>query len=168
MVNYVEKIKAAGGETYQIRDPEAARKNEVVHTEDLFNLIYPVGSIYLSVNTVDPSSIFGGTWERLKDRFLLGGGDTYMVGNTGGEATHTLTLDEMPLHSHGFLDYWGTTYDANLAQTKRNCVSVNGDGTGLDAGAAANSRTKTADTGGGRAHNNMPPYLVVNMWKRTA
>lgn len=62
--------------------------------------VWPVGSIYMSVNSTDPGTLFGGTWQRLKDRFLLGAGDTYMAGSQGGEASHTLTENEMPAHSH--------------------------------------------------------------------
>ena len=62
---------------------------------------YPVGSIYMSVNSTSPATLFGGTWVRLKDKFLLGAGDTYTAGDTGGAATHTLTTSEMPSHSHG-------------------------------------------------------------------
>ena len=62
--------------------------------------VWPVGSIYMSVNSTNPGTLFGGTWQRLKDRFLLGAGDTYAAGSQGGEATHTLTIDEMPAHSH--------------------------------------------------------------------
>ena len=66
----------------------------------LLNAIYPVGSIYMSVNSTSPATLFGGTWERIKDRFLLAAGDAYAAGGTGGEATHTLTEGEMPAHSH--------------------------------------------------------------------
>ena len=61
---------------------------------------FPIGSIYLSVNSTSPASLFGGTWEKIKDKFLLASGDTYSAGATGGEATHTLTIEEMPSHSH--------------------------------------------------------------------
>ena len=50
--------------------------------------IYPVGSIYMSVNNTSPSTLFGGTWEQIKDTFLLSAGNTYTAGNTGGSATH--------------------------------------------------------------------------------
>ncbi len=133
-----------------------------------FDLIYPVGSIYMSVNNTKPSVLFGGTWEQIKDRFLLSAGDIYIGGSTGGEATHTLSKDEMPIHEHGFLDYWGTTYDSSATQGTRNCVAINGDGSGLDSSSGANARTKTAEAGGGQAHNNMPPYLTVYMWQRIA
>ena len=122
-----------------------------------FDKIYPVGSIYMSVNSVNPSELFGGTWIQLKDKFLLGAGDTYSGGNTGGEAEHTLTIAEMPSHSH-----------------RQNC-SGGGSSTGnfsADIGpCSANSKIgeyDTGNTGGGQPHNNMPPYLVVYMWQRTA
>lgn len=77
--------------------------------------MYPVGSIYLSVNNVNPGTIFGGTWEQIQDRFLLAAGNTYAGGATGGTASHThtsaahthttaghtLTVNEMPSHGHG-------------------------------------------------------------------
>lgn len=62
--------------------------------------VYPVGSIYMSVNATDPGKLFGGTWQRIKERFLLGTGDTHGAGSTGGEFEHTLTVEEMPKHSH--------------------------------------------------------------------
>lgn len=67
------------------------------------DLIYPVGSIYMSVASTSPATLFDGTtWEQLKDKFLLGAGDTYTAGGTGGNASHTLTIAEMPSHNHTF------------------------------------------------------------------
>lgn len=67
------------------------------------DLIYPVGSIYMSVASTSPATLFDGTtWEQLKDKFLLGAGDTYTAGDTGGNASHTLTTSEMPSHNHTF------------------------------------------------------------------
>ena len=66
----------------------------------LSDIIYPVGSIYISVNSTNPSVYFGGSWEQIKDRFLLACGDTYNNGIFGGEAKHKLTVNEMPSHSH--------------------------------------------------------------------
>jgi microcystin-dependent protein len=71
---------------------------------ELGNIIYPVGSIYMSMNETNPSTFFGGTWERLADgRCLIGGGGNsgYAIGATGGEVAHTLTAGEMPSHNHG-------------------------------------------------------------------
>ena len=116
---------------------------------------YPVGAIYISTVSTSPASLFGGTWEQLKDRFLLGAGDTYSAGSTGGEAAHTLTVGEMPSHSH-----------------EVRCVRYNS-GTGPNV--TGNGSLKyvhetfsTYSSGGNQPHNNMPPYLAVYMWKRVA
>ena len=117
---------------------------------------YPVGSIYLSVTDANPAALFGGTWESIGGRFLLGADSTYTAGSTGGEAAHTLTVDEMPRHNHEVdnLDASGdaTPYMTVQAQDKK--------GHGGD--------VQTTFAGGGKAHNNMPPFLAVYMWKRTA
>lgn len=123
-------------------------------------LVYPVGSIYMSVNNTNPATLFGfGTWEQIKDTFLLSAGDTYTAGDTGGEATHTLTVDEIPSHRHPGLTV--TEQPANIGNGSS--------GIGLNySGSNGGSPLATAFAGGGQAHNNMPPYLVVYMWKRTA
>ena len=68
----------------------------------LLNLVYPVGSIYWSSNNTNPATLFGGTWTQIKDRFILAAGDSYSNGATGGAATVTLTVNNMPSHSHSF------------------------------------------------------------------
>lgn len=83
------------------------QSSSALNIKDIINIVYPVGSIYMSVNSTSPASLFGGTWERIKDRFLLAAGDTYSAGSTGGEAQHTLTVDEMPSHYHIGLDIDG-------------------------------------------------------------
>lgn len=122
--------------------------------------IFRVGSIYMSINPTDPSTLFGGTWERIKDRFLLSAGDTYSAGATGGEAAHTLTVNEMPTHNHGsyYRSAYTTQSSGSVGVTTRTSTSA--------------QSTQTTDiiqnSGGGQAHNNMPPYLAVYMWVRTA
>lgn len=119
--------------------------------------VYPIGSIYMSVNSTSPATLFGGTWEQLKDRFLLGAGDTYTNGATGGEATHTLTVNEIPSHDHKVC--------TNSGQGSSSTISVTSVYGGSDNNPTAYA---TSTSGSGQAHNNMPPYLVVYMWKRTA
>ena len=68
----------------------------------LLNLVYPVGSIYWSSNNTNPGTLFGGTWTQIKDKFILAAGDSYTNGATGGAATVTLTVSNMPSHSHSF------------------------------------------------------------------
>ena len=113
---------------------------------------YPVGSIYMSWSSTSPASLFGGTWTQLVDRFLVGAGQGYAVGATGGEATHKLTIDEMPNHSHNY-SYPG--YEAGAEW-----YGASGTGKG--------NTVATTDAGGGAAHENRPPYLAVYMWRRTA
>lgn len=134
---------------------------------------YPVGSIYMSTDSTSPASRFGGTWTQISGRFLLGTGanaantsTTYgslsaaaisrSVNEMGGEVRHTLTVSEMPSHNHS------------------------GKGTG-DKSSSSESVAYTSnwskyqvftdftdDAGGDAAHNNMPPYYTVYMWRRTA
>ena len=120
---------------------------------------YPVGSIYMSVNSINPKNFFGGTWVQIKDRFLLAAGTTYKAGTTGGEATHTLTESEMPSHNHA-------VYFPNDAAADHSAPGNYPDGPSDSTYYAVGSYTSSA--GGGGAHNNMPPYLAVYVWKRTA
>lgn len=133
---------------------------KVVRQNDLLDMVYPVGSIYMSVNNVSPQSFLGGTWEQIKDTFLLSAGDTYTAGDTGGEATHTLTVQEMPSHTHSWNGFRSLDHDAgDAARQAISAQRFNNDPT--QSGTINN-------TGGGQAHNNMPPYLTVYMWKRTS
>ena len=68
--------------------------------QDTASKLYPVGSVYISFNSADPSTLFGGTWQRLKDRFLLASGDTYAANTTGGSATKTIGVNNLPSHTH--------------------------------------------------------------------
>ena len=65
--------------------------------DNILNMIYPVGSIYLSVNNVDTSTLFGGSWERIEGKFLLASSSTHAIGTTGGEESHSLTQGELPV-----------------------------------------------------------------------
>lgn len=144
----------------------------VVDTTGVFGA-FPVGSIYLSVNSTSPASLFGGTWEKIKDKFLLASGDTYTNGVTGGEATHTLTLDEMPTHNHRQfaegVNYLGQQVNYYEGQTGNEVgYSYKAKGSYADYVTNGKNKSSTGETGGSQAHNNMPPYLVVNIWKRVS
>ena len=122
---------------------------------DFINTIYPVGSIYMSVNATNPSVLFGGTWEQIKDTFLLSAGDKYEVGSTGGEEKHILTIEEMPNHRHGVANYNTSGYSID-----RSPVLIGETQKGWEGSVFSSYE------GGSQAHNNMPPYLTVYMWKR--
>lgn len=191
----------------------------------LVDLIYPVGSIYMSANNVDPTVLFGGTWQAIQGRFLLGADTSYTAGSEGGEASHTLTSAEMPAHNHTFTGTEGTTSENGAHTHTRGTMEITGNfhvdpdnawcrvsavesganaftfsgSTARATGGASGStsvthnayfnasRTWSGETseegahthtltpsgtissvGGGSAHNNMPPYLAVYIWKRTA
>ena len=78
----------------------SSNKRWQINDINFFNIVYPIGSIYMSINATSPAELFGGTWEQIKDTFLLCAGDTYLAGSTGGEATHVLTEAEIAAHIH--------------------------------------------------------------------
>ena len=114
---------------------------------------FPVGSIYMSFSSTNPSTYFGGTWELIKDRFLLGAGNSYSVGSTGGEKNHQLTNDEMPTTGMIGVDTGSTSEQWTIGEIKT-----------YPAGSYKIGRTNI-NRG---AHNNMPPYIAVYIWRRTA
>lgn len=132
-----------------------------IGTRLLIDTIYPVGSIYMSTNNTSPQSFFGGTWERIQDRFLLAAGSTYAAGATGGAATHTLTTDEMPRHYH-VLKVATSTSTASDAAWRANGVKA------YSSNQVESPTDNIKESGNTVAHNNMPPYLAVYVWKRTA
>ena len=146
-----------------------------VNNTNIFDLIYPVGSIYMSINSTSPKVLFGGTWERIIGRFLFGCGDsTYTVGTTGGEYNHKLTEAEMPSHkghlSAGIqngVPMGKGNYEGYLNKSVMNDYP-GGNYRGWNVYAGNEMHPASESVGGGQSHNNMPPYLSVYIWKRTA
>ena len=128
----------------------------------LLDIFYPIGSIYQSTVNTNPFTLMGGTWERFGNGRVLVGvdendGDFNTSIKTGGEKKHTLTIAEMPSHSHGQV------------------VTANNEGPAIrrdwssDGSAGIYSQgVQTEVTGSGQAHNNLQPYITVYMWRRTA
>ena len=134
--------------------------------------IYPVGSIYMSIDSTDPSNYFGGTWERIQGKFLLGANDDieeYNAGKMGGEVAHTLTVNEMPSHNHYPSDK-GANWVPNTNLFSRRNIALGSSGIYVpapdSAGISGWKWGGTSFVGGGQAHNNMPPFLSVYVWKR--
>ena len=203
-----EKNKLAGLNNYddtQVQADITALQNAdnvlSAQINGIINKIYPIGSIYISTNTTNPSEFLGGVWTQIKDKFLLASGDIYSNGSTGGEATHTLTTDEMPSHTHTQNSHTHTqsahshqVYSTASYGSNANGLKRSGDMQGVAGVPTKDSSTSgytwndskghaiissvtptingttatNQNTGGGSAHNNMPPYLAVYMWKRTA
>jgi hypothetical protein len=138
----------------------------------VLDLIYPIGAIYISTNNINPNSIWGGQWEQIKDRFLLGAGNSYLAGSTGGESKVTLSSTQVPnvmgditLHSGGTATNISSVsgcFSANI--TNNNSYRNGGDAIGKSADSVGIIHF---DNGGkSESHNNMPPYLTVYIWKR--
>ena len=157
-----------------IADEAEEREAEIAQLErDWLNYMYPVGAIYMSVNSTSPATLFGGTWARIEGRFLLASGGGYNAGTTGGEASHTLTTNELPSHNHKYAWFEGidNTDDPVAVSGDQWCAYRSNYTSIADLrkfGIRSSSTPETSDTGGGQAHNNMPPYLAVYVWKRTA
>lgn len=119
----------------------------------IFDAIYPVGSIYIAYNHTNPSTLFGGTWERITNRFLWACDEDGQIGVTSGEKTVKLTIDQIPVHNHG-----GTYTNAGDATKTHSWLASGGSAMAYD----------TVSAGGSEPHNNMPPYIHVSVWRRTA
>ena len=138
---------------------------------------YPVGAIYISTSSTSPAYLFGGTWEQLTDRFLLGAGNAYGAGSAGGESMHTLTREELPNYKIGDLAVMVPAVHGNWSNGGIVACGL-GDASRTKPGVADRSNNRIDSGiqygweidsyGGGSAHNNMPPYLAVYMWKRVS
>ena len=125
--------------------------------------IYPIGSVITFYDSDDHSNHLGLTWERFATGRMVVGYDSTdasfdTIGATGGEKTHTLTVDEIPSHAHDFVvpPRYSWEYSSGGAMYGQNTST-----------SADNDQT-TSSAGGGQAHNNMPPYVVAALWRRTA
>lgn len=133
--------------------------DRLVSTE-LINYIYPIGSIYLSVNSVNPSTFLGGTWVQWGEGKTIIGVDSEdtdfdIAENTGGEKEHTLTINEMPSHSHGI--------SANGHVSSQAYSSGEARWPWTD---QQEANRATWNAGGDQPHNNLQPYITCYMWKR--
>lgn len=146
--------------------------------QQLVDTIYPVGSVYISVNATDPKNLFGGTWEQIKGRFLLGTGSAvnntdntfgslnndgynFSAGAMGGQYKNVLSTSELPEYMSGIktTGFLGTSSGSKIAISMQYVDNINTNN---------NVGTDLTNSGGSQPHNNMPPYLAVYMWKRTA
>lgn len=130
---------------------------------------YPIGSIYMSVNSTNPADFFGGTWEQIKGRFLLACDSFYTAGSTGGEKAVTLFRNHLPSHSHKVNVTKSTGGDNGGSYGIQ--MRYSNSYTGADIGECTTSHNYNGivlSGGGDQPHNNMPPYLAVYMWKRVS
>ena len=152
------QVASLSGVDY-VRAVSSGGTSEIVPFNSIMQIVYPVGSYYeTSDASFDPNVTFGGTWVLEAEGLVhIGAGSNYNVGDTGGETTHTLTVSEIPNHNHKLMlaDNTGTQNGYPL--------TVSGSSVKYTWNTA-----RSEATGGGNAHNNMQPYIVVNRWHRTA
>lgn len=126
---------------------------------------HPVGSLYISENQTSPAELYGGAWERIEGKFIMGASDTYPAGSTGGEAAVALTEANNGPHTHIF---------EKLVTGAQN---TNPDGSTIQRGQGANGSNKVLNypdnyklstSGKGEPHNNIPPYYSMYIWRRVA
>ena len=153
-------VKMGANRITDLGSPESG--SDAVSARWVLDSVYPVGAIYISAVSTSPASLFGGAWTQIKDRFLYSVGDTAFAGQQGGEIFHTLTTNEIPYHSHNTYadDNFCAYHTGNNNDWKQALVNAY-NGTTI-------SDKWIGFTGGGAAHNNMPPYLTVYMWQRVA
>ena len=156
--------------------------NKYAPVETTLQRVYPVGSIYMSTVTTNPAELFGfGTWEAMPaGRVLLAQGQSewgtnYTAGSKGGEATHQLTVGEMPEHRHS-----GSISSAGEHKHAIQCKGESGASNGVSSWYARNwQRTEYTDStgnhshtvtinnaGNNEGHNNIQPYIAICIWKR--
>lgn len=160
----------------------------ITNIQQIFNLIYPIGSYYMSSSATNPGTLFGGTWEQITDRMIMAAGSSYAVGTTGGATSHThtsaahthttaghaLTINEMPSHKHGIYSGYGdgsNNTDAFRYQFwASNNQKFNSFLSESVGGGASHSHGDTGSTtpGATGSSNHLPPYIVAYIWRRTA
>ena len=160
--------KTATREGLDIAFPIYVESRKVyVDGKTILDKFFPIGKMWISTDPTSPASIVGGSWEQIQDRFLLAAGSTYGAGTTGGEAAHTLTIDEMPAHGHDSYDYtvgfMAHKYAMSGTWAEGQILATISTGAGV-----VWTHQNPPKTGGGGSHNNMPPYLSVYMWKRVS
>lgn len=171
-------IKLTSGTDYGATLPSSPVTNQLffqtAETNFVLDNVYPIGSIYMNVNSTNPGTLFGGTWEQIQGKFLLGMSSSYPAGSQGGEASHTLTTEEMPSHGHNPANeagYYGFITNSQKAFIVGDMGVQSGSGRYYPYSTVAfdiSRNSLTGTTGGGNSHNNMPPYLSIYIWKRTA
>lgn len=159
-------------EAAQAAAEAAAARAEAIVIGNIRDTIFPVGSIvqYTSAS-IDPNSLIGGTWERIQGKFLFAADSDHAIGTTGGEETVTLTTANMPTHRHyvlhGGSGSTATTYGNTLARYNR-ATGTDDEYYNLMGNSNDANQGRSSASGSGAAHNNMPPYLAVHIWRRTA
>lgn len=162
LITYEDKV--ALNENSQIADVNKVTASDMNQIKNAINNLFPIGFI-ISVDNAEfnPNTSWGGTWERLKGRFIVGvdedDTDLNESGKTGGEKEVTLNLEQIPPHNHGF--EYGYGYNQSQTKTQYFVATNNKD-------ISITYQDYIKNNGGGQPHNNMPPYYTAYRWIKTA
>jgi hypothetical protein len=173
---------SVGVNTFPANSNSFETQNLYVNGKSILNLTYPVGSIYMSVNSTSPATLFGGTWSALYNYFLIGAGSSYSAGSTGGSSSRSLSTSNMPSHSHSVSITTSSTGSHTHGLPRNNSGSAYREAIGYttssdraqttntdSAGSHSHSVSGTSgSTGSGSSFSIVPPYYAVYMWRRTA
>jgi hypothetical protein len=159
LTNIEESLKEINKEI--IDSKEKINKDLIEAKEEvkinILDKVYPIGSYYWSEKDYSPDDLFGGRWRKIEGIFLFASDSDHLVGEMGGEEMHELTIDEIPSHDHKYNEFNNGDYNF--------C----GNGDKICPEEKRHKFTKSSTTGkcgGSKSHNNMPPYLTANCWKR--
>ncbi|MGN1342871.1 MAG: phage baseplate protein [Bacilli bacterium] len=157
-------------QSIKLKNDKYLDSSSITHNQKkLCDILYPIGSIYMSAQSTSPETLFGGKWERLKGGFLYGAVNSYGTGNGTGTSTntHKLTIDETPAHEHTL------RYNSSSG----NGVTISRAGSGYDVlnltewewtVGDVRSNLYTNSVGGNEGHSHNIPYIAVFIWRRTA
>ena len=171
----VSSAELSASSAAQAAQAAIAAKDEAeeIALADIRDIIFPVGSIVQYTDaSIDPGNLLGGTWERIQGKFLFAADSSHEIGTTGGSETVTLTTANLPAHRHFVVNLSkGTTgpdYLHSVARYDRENTSWEDCHYQLSGNENEANGGRSSATGSGTAHNNMPPYIAVYIWKRTA
>ena len=190
LASYIRKLKDRSGNYVlpAVRakgvylDNDTDLQTYLDNIDNIRKAFFPVGAIYQTTNPTSPASLFGGRWTQIQGRFLIGQNSTYGLNETGGEATHKLTTNEIPSHTHGSKSltgsFWNIAFQENFYGACDGIVSWKGTKTQEVAYASTltdrnhydgfkiDATHEHSSVGGGAAHNNMPPWYGCYIWNR--
>lgn len=193
------KLIPTGGTTGQVLAKKSDENNDVEWVNqtgggsatDIINKIYPIGSVYISVNSANPSTLFGGEWEQIKDKFILACGDNYAGSTEGGNSMITLANENIPSHSHTIpqLSGWTSESGSHTHTGRYSQIGTSGsllalrrisdedsykgeaqvtNSAGNHSHSITTNASTTGNTGSTKAFSIMPPYMTFYVWKRIA
>lgn len=189
LASYIRKLKDKSGNYVlpAVRAKGVYLDNNIdlqTYLDNIREAIFPVGAIYQTTDPTSPASLFGGSWPQIQGRFLIGQNSTYGLNKTGGEATHKLTTNEIPAHTHGSKTlkgtFWNIAFESGFmgssytgivkpkGEANQNVATVSTlTGGGRD-GFNIDATHEHSSVGGSQAHNNMPPWYGCYIWNRVS